>query len=618
MSEKMNFQAEVGKLLDIVVNSLYSERQIFLRELISNASDACDKLKYLALTHPDIAKSAGAFKISITPDSKNATLKIADNGIGMNKEDLINHLGTIAKSGTAEFVKNVKDNGSAVDLIGQFGVGFYSAFMVASKVEILTRKAGEDTAWFWESDGVNGFEIKEAQKESNGTEITLYLKDEDKNFTDTIYLRQIIRTYSDHIDYPIVLCLGEAGEETVNTGSALWARHKSEITSDQYKEFYHHISKNFDDPWLMLHFKAEGNIEYTGLLYIPSSAPYDLFQPDVKNGLKLYVNKVFISDKVEELMPHYLRFVKGVIDSSDLPLNISREMLQHSALLEKIKSGTVKRLLKELQKRAENYDDYLIFWQAFGAAFKEGIYEDFANREEIAALSRFISTNDLEKYTSLDEYIERAKKVTIGENEQKAIYYITGDDVKVLANNPQLEAFKAKGIEVLLLTDPIDEFWTQTLPNYKGFAIKHIANADIDLNIERKDEKAGDGEMEKLCALMTEIFKSEVGKVTTTEKLTNSPVSLNVEQGQMSIHLERLMRNHQQQTAFASTRILELNPYHPLIIKLADMVMEETNRPKVIEISKILLDQAKIAEGESISDPAFYVSKLSDYILKAM
>ena len=618
MSDKMNFQAEVGKLLDIVVNSLYSERQIFLRELISNASDACDKLKYLALTHPDIAKSAGEFKIAITPDAKNATLKIADNGIGMNKEDLINHLGTIAKSGTAEFVKNVKDNGSAVDLIGQFGVGFYSAFMVASKVEILTRKAGEDTAWFWESDGVSGFEIKEAKKESNGTEITLYLKDEDKNFTDTIYLRHIIRTYSDHIDYPIVLCLGEAGEETVNSGSALWARHKSEITSDQYKEFYHHISKNFDDPWLTLHFKAEGNIEYTGLLYIPSSAPYDLFQPDVKNGLKLYVNKVFISDKVEELMPHYLRFVKGVIDSSDLPLNISREMLQHSALLEKIKSGTVKRLLKELQKRAENYDDYLIFWQAFGAAFKEGIYEDFTNREEIAALSRFISTKDLEKYTSLDEYIERAKNVKIGENEQKAIYYITGDDVKVLANNPQLEAFKAKGIEVLLLTDPIDEFWTQTLPNYKGFAIQHIANADIDLNIERKDDKAGDGEMEKLCSIMNELFKNEVGKVTTTEKLTNSPVSLNVEQGQMSIHLERLMRNHQQQTAFASTRILELNPYHPLIIKLAAMAMEENNRPKVIEISKILLDQAKIAEGESISDPAFYVAKLSDYILKAM
>lgn len=462
-----------------------------MRELISNASDACDKLKYLALTHPDIAKASGEFKIQITPDAKSNTLKIADNGIGMNKDDLVNHLGTIAKSGTAEFVKNVSDNGSAVDLIGQFGVGFYSAFMVASKVEILTKKAGEEQAWYWESDGVNGFEIREAEKEANGTEIKLILKEEDKNFTDTIYLRQIIRTYSDHIDYPIVLCLGEAGEETVNTGSALWARHKSEITQDQYKEFYHHISKNFDDPWLTLHFKAEGNIEYTGLLFIPSNAPYDLFQPDVKNGLKLYVNKVFISDKVEELMPHYLRFVKGVIDSSDLPLNISREMLQHSALLEKIKSGTVKRLLKELQKRAENYDDYLIFWKAFGAAFKEGIYEDFANREEIAGLSRFISTNDLEKYTSFDDYIERAKKVKTGENEQKAIYYITGDDVRVLANNPQLEAFKAKGIEVLLLTDPIDEFWTQTLPNYKGYVIKHIANADIDLNIERKDEKAG-------------------------------------------------------------------------------------------------------------------------------
>ena len=618
MSEKMDFQAEVGKLLDIVVNSLYSEKYIFLRELISNASDACDKLRYLALTNPDIAKNSGAFKIMITPDAKTNTLKIADNGIGMNKDDLINHLGTIAKSGTADFVKNVSDNGSAMDLIGQFGVGFYSAFMVADKVEILTRRAGEDKAWFWVSDGRSGFEIREAEKESNGTEIKLFLKEDQKNFVDTIYLRHIIRTYSDHIGYPIVLCLGEAGEETVNTGSALWARSKSEITQDQYKEFYHHISKNFDDPWLTLHFKAEGNIEYTGLLFIPSEPPYDLFQPDSQNGLKLYVNKVFISDKVEELMPHYLRFVKGVVDSSDLQLNISREMLQHNALIEKIKHGLVGRLLKELKNRAGNYDDYMIFWKAFGAAFKEGIYEDFGNREEIAGLSRFISTLDLQKYTSLDEYIERAKNVKIGESEQKAVYYITGDDINVLSNNPQLEAFKAKGIEVLLLTDPIDEFWTQTLPNYKGFVIKHISQADIDLAIERKDEKAGDGEMEKLTTLMSEMFKNDVGKVVTTERLTNSPASLTVEQGQMSIHLERLMRNHQQQTAFASTRILELNPYHPLIIKLADMAGNEAQKAKVEEIAKIILDQAKIAEGEPISDPAFYVSKLSDYILKAI
>lgn len=608
----MNFQAEVSKLLDIVVNSLYSEKHIFLRELISNASDACDKLKYMVLTNPDIAKDSGAFKIFITPDAKTNTLKIADNGIGMNREDLINHLGTIAKSGTADFVNNVKENGSNVDLIGQFGVGFYSAFMVASKVEILTKKAGEDKAWFWSSDGIGGFEIREAEKKSNGTEIKLFLKEDEKNFTDTIYLRHIIRTYSDHIDYPIVLCLGEAGEETVNTGSALWSRHKSEITEEQYKEFYHHLSKNFDDPWMTLHFKAEGNIEYTGLLYIPRQAPYDLFQPDRKNGLKLYVNKVFISDKVEELMPSYLRFVKGVIDSADLQLNISREMLQHNALIEKIKHGTVSRILKELKKRAENYDDYMIFWKDFGIAFKEGIYEDFSNREEIAGLSRFHSTHDLDKYTSLDEYIARVK------DDKKFIYYITGDDVRVLANNPQLEAFKAKGIEVLLLTDPIDEFWTQTLPNYKGYTIKHINQADLDLSVERSDAKAADGDMQKLIDKLTEMFKNEVGKVQTTDKLTKSPVSLTVENGQMSIHLERLMRNHQQQTAFASTRILELNPYHPLIIKLSEMVGESKEPEKVEEVAKILLDQAKIAEGEAISDPSFYAEKLSEYILKAI
>lgn len=300
MSDKLNFQADVSKMLDIVVNSLYSEKQIFLRELISNASDACDKLKYMALTHPDIARESGEMKIWITPNAEKNTLTVADNGIGMNRDDLINHLGTIAKSGTADFVKNASDNGSAVDLIGQFGVGFYSAFMVADKVEILTRRAGEDKAWFWVSNGVDGFEIREAEKKTNGTEIKLFLKQDEKNYTDSIYLRQIIRTYSDHINYPIVLCLGKAGEETVNSASALWTRNKAEITPEQYKEFYHHVSKNFDEPWMTLHFKAEGSIEYTGLLYIPGTAPYDLFQPDRKQGLKLYVNRVFISEKVEE------------------------------------------------------------------------------------------------------------------------------------------------------------------------------------------------------------------------------------------------------------------------------------------------------------------------------
>ena len=610
MSEKIGFQAEINKMLGIVINSLYSEKYIFLRELISNASDACDKLRYLSLTKPDIAKDNGELKIVITPNEKDNTLTIADNGIGMNRDDLINHLGTIAKSGTADFVANMKENGNSAELIGQFGVGFYSAFMVAQKVEILTRKAGEEKAWKWVSNGVDGFEIEEAEKQTIGTEIKLYLKEDEKNYVDTIYLRHLIRTYSDHINYPIVLNLGEAGEEKVNSASALWSKNKAEITQEQYKDFYQHISHNFDDPWLTLHFKAEGSIEYTGLLFIPSTQPYDLFQPDRKQGLKLYVNRVFISDKVEELMPNYLRFVKGVIDSSDLPLNISREMLQQNALVAKIRTGTVNRLLKELKKKAENYDDYLKFWQAFGIAFKEGIYEDFSNREEVAALSLFNSTFDTDKLTTLDQYIARMKE------DQKAIYYITGDDVKVLANNPQLEAFKQKGIEVLLLIDPIDEFWTQTLVNYKGKAIKHISQAE-DMMFAREGAKADEGSLQKLTELMTEMFKDEVGKVEVTEKLTNSPVSLTVENGQMSIHLERLMRNHQQQTAFASTRVLEINPYHPLIIKLSEVVHDESQRSKVEEVAKVLLDQAKIAEGEPIADPAFYASKISDYILKS-
>lgn len=610
MAKKQKFKTEVSKLLDIVINSLYSEKYIFLRELISNASDACDKLRYYALTNPGIAKNNGEFKITITPNDEENTLTISDNGIGMNKDDLINHLGTIAKSGTADFVRNASDNGSIVDLIGKFGVGFYSAFMVAQKVEVTTRRAGEEQAYNWVSDGVDGFEITETTREKIGTDVKLYLKDDAKDFTDTIYLRHIIRTYSDHINYPIVLDLGKAGEETVNTGSALWTKNKADITEDQYNEFYHHISRNFDTPWMRLHFKAEGSIEYTGLLYIPSEAPYDLFQPDRQQSLKLYVNRVFISDKVDDLMPAYLRFVKGIIDSADLPLNISREMLQQNALIAKIKNGTVSRILKELKKRSEDYDDYMKFWKIFGVAFKEGIYEDVANRVEVAELSRFYSTNSIDKLTSLDEYISRVQEG------QTNIYYITGDDVPTLRNNPQLEAFAAKGLEVLLLTDPIDEFWVQVLTNFKGYPIKHISQADLDLKMERDTPRADEGSLKMLTDYMTELFKDEVGKVVPTEKLTKSPVSLTVENGQMSIHLERLMRNHQQQTAFASSRILEVNPYHPLIIKLADSMFDESQKQNVEEVSRLLLDQAKIAEGEAISDSSFFSEKLSDYILR--
>ena len=607
----MNFKAEVNKMLNIVVNSLYSEKYIFLRELISNASDACDKLKYMMLTNPNVVKNKGELKIVVAPDAKENSLRISDNGIGMNKDDLINHLGTIAKSGTSDFVADMKENGSAVDLIGQFGVGFYSAFMVADKVEIVTKKAGEDKAYKWVSNGIDGFEIEEAEKEENGTDIKLFLKQDDKDFTDTIYLRHLITTYSDHISYPIYLNLGKDGEEKVNQGLALWSRNKSEITEEQYKDFYQHISHNFDEPWLTMHFKAEGNIEYSALVYIPSQQPYDLFQPDKKQGLKLYVNKVFISDKVEELMPNYLRFVKGVVDSSDLPLNISREMLQQNILIEKIKHGIVSRLLKDLKKRAENYDDYIKFWNNFGIVFKEGIYEDFANREEIAAISLFASTKEEEKLTTLDAYVERMPK------DQQDIYYITGDDVKVLANNPQLEAFKQKGWEVLLLVDPIDEFWTQTLPNYKGKAVKHIAQAGETLSFERKEKKADKEKLDVLMKDMSEWFKDDVAKVVDTDKLTTSPVSLTTEKGQMSIHLERLMRNHQQQTAFASSRILEVNPYHPLIVKMSEVVEDKNKKADVEKVAKILLDQAKIAEGEPIKDPSFYAAAISEYILKS-
>ncbi len=612
MAEKIEFKTEVNKLLDIVINSLYSEKYIFLRELISNASDALDKLKYWRLINPDLAKPDAAYKITITPDKDHKTLTISDNGIGMNRDDLINHIGTIAKSGTAEFLQNTKENTSVVDLIGKFGVGFYSAFMVAQKVEIITKRVDCDKAYKWVSNGVDGFEISDAERDTNGTDIKLFLKDDATDYTDTIYLRNIIHTYSEHIDYPIVLNLGEAGEETVNTASALWTRNKADITEKQYKDFYQHVTKNFDEPWMTLHFKAEGSIEYTGLLFIPSKAPYDLFQPDRLTGIKLYVNKVFISDKVEGLMPMYLRFVKGVIDSADLPLNISREMLQQSALIAKIRQGTVSRIFKELKKRAENEEDYAKFWNAFGIAFKEGIYEDFSNREEVAGLSRFYSTKSDGKLTSLDAYIERMDK------EQKAIYYITGDDAKTLACNPLLEAFREKNIEVLLLTDPIDEFWTQTLLSYKGHDLKHISQADMKLDIERTTPKADEKGLKDLCDKMGEWFKEEVGKVDVTEKLTKSPASLTVEDGQMSIHLERLMRNHQQKTNFDSTRILLINPYHPLIIKLAELMGNQDKAEEVKDAAQLILEQAKIAEGEAVSNPSLFNEKLSEFILKAI
>ena len=612
MAEKIGFKTEVNKLLDIVINSLYSEKYIFLRELISNSSDAIDKLKYWKLINPELKIENTQYKITITPNKDDNTLTISDNGIGMDKDDLVNHIGTIAKSGTAEFLNNTKENASAVDLIGKFGVGFYSAFMVAQKVEIVTKKANSNEAYLWISDGIDGYEIKNTSKEGYGTSIKLYLKEDAKDFVDTIYLRNIIHTYSEHIDYPIVLNLGDAGEETVNTNEALWTRNKADITEKQYRDFYQHVTKNFDDPLVTLHFKAEGSLEYSGLLFVPTKAPYDLFQPDRITGLKLYVNKVFVSDKVEGLMPVYLRFLRGVIDSPDLPLNISREMLQQSALIAKIRQGTVSRIIKELKNLAKEEEKYNTFWKAFGIAFKEGIYEDFTNREKVAELSRFYSTKSIDTLTSLDKYIENKK------DKNKEIYYITGDDIKTLNSNPQLDVFKENDIEVLLLNDPIDEFWTQTLTSYKGYELKHISQAKLDLSIKREGIKADENKLNKLLDNMQEWFKEEVSKVEATEKLASSPASLTVLEGQMSIHLERLMRNHQQKTNFDSSRILQINPYHPLIVKLTSLIEENDKTEVVKNVSMLILEQAKIAEGEAVSNPQLFNEKLSEFILKAI
>ena len=612
MSNKHQFQAEVSKLLDIVINSLYSEKHIFLRELISNSSDACDKLKFLSLTKQNIIEDKSGFKIELIPDSKNNTLIIKDNGIGMNKDDLIEHLGTIAKSGTANFINNIKDyKSNEFDLIGQFGVGFYSAFMVADKIELRTKKAGEKKSYLWTSDGKTGFEISEDKKETHGTEIKLFLKKDQKEFSDPIRLRFIVKTYSDHVNFPINL-EQDGKSETINTASAIWTRNKADITKEQYKEFYHHVSHNFDEPWHMIHYRAEGSIEYTALLYIPSTAPSDLFQPERKTKLKLYSNKVFISDSIEGLIPSWLRFINGIVDSSDLQLNISREMLQHSAILSKINNGITKKIMNELKSKSKNYDEYKTFIDSFGTVLKEGIYEDFERREEIAKLCRFHSSNQ-DKLTSLDDYISRMPK------EQKSIYYITGDNIDVLKKSPQLEMFNMKNVEVLLLTDAIDEFWTQALTKYDNKEIKSVQNVGNELdaitNEKTKRTKAKKEEIDSLVTILKEYFSKDVKDIQTTERLNDSPVCLSVEDGHMSIHLERLMKMHQQPTSFASSRILEINPYHKLIKKLAKIAHQDAKDKKLKNACHLLLDQAKITEGEPINDPSNFARRLSDFII---
>jgi molecular chaperone HtpG len=619
-AEKRTFQAEVSRLLDIVAHSLYSQKEIFLRELISNASDACDRLRYQALTQPALIGEDASFRVVLEPNAQRRTLTVSDNGIGMSREELIENLGTIARSGTAQFFEQLSgDERKDRTLIGQFGVGFYSAFMVADQVEVISRKAGADEAWRWVSDGKGEFTVEAGERASRGTTIVLRLREDAAEFVEPSRLRDIVKTYSDHVALPIVLD-HKGKEETLNAASALWMRAKSEIKPEQYKEFYHHVGHAGDEPWLTLHWKAEGLIEYTGLLFVPSAKPFDLFDPLRKHRLKLYVRRVFITDDCQELLPPWLRFVRGVIDSEDLPLNVSREMLQSNPMLARIRSQTVKRVLAELQKKAKDApEDYAKFWENFGAVLKEGLYEDRDERDQLLPLARFRSTAS-EGLVSLEEYAARMKPG------QEAIYTIAGDNLDLLKKSPQLEGFRAKGVEVLLLTDPVDEFWAPAIGKYKDWAFKSATRGGADL------AKIGGAEAEKKngaeaaksdpnCASLVAMFKLALGEavkdVRLSERLTDSPVCLVADEGDLDIHLERMLRQHRQLDAL-SKRILEVNPRHPLVARLASQIGKDGASAVISDVAWVLLDQARIIEGEALPDPTAFCRRLSALLEKGL
>ncbi|WP_448203660.1 molecular chaperone HtpG [Azospirillum sp. sgz302134] len=629
--ERLSFQAEVSRLLDIVAHSLYSEKEVFLRELVSNASDACDRLRYAALTQPELSADDPNLKVRLLVDKEARTLTVADNGIGMNREDLVENLGTIARSGTAAFMRSLKESEKSgdgkkdVNLIGQFGVGFYSAFMVADQVEVLTRKAGEAQGWRWLSDGKGEFTIAEAAPEADnlprGTQIKLHLRDGDDEYLDEHRLSSIIRKYSDHIAIPILFGEGD-DEKSLNSASALWMRSKNEITADQYKEFYHHVGHAFDEPWLTLHWRAEGAIEYTNLLFVPSSKPFDLFDPKRAHRVKLYVKRVFITDSAEGLLPPYLRFLRGVVDSEDLPLNISREMLQHNPMLAKIRAGITRRVLSELGKKAkdtEKAEEYAAFWENFGAVLKEGLYDDYEHREDLLKLMRFRSTAS-DGLVSLDDYLGRMKEG------QEAIFTISGDDIETLKRSPQLEGFKAKGVEVLFLTDPVDEFWVPSVGSFQDKPFKSVTRGGADLGKiqggEEKpaEEKASEGELSDLLALLKLTLKDAVKDVRPSERLTDSAVCLVADENDMDMHLERLLKQHKQlgMDAPAAKRILEVNPAHPLIKRLAEHAKASGAATTLDDAAWLLLDQARIVEGEALPDPAAFARRLASAMEKGL
>ena len=629
-SEKLKFDAEVGKVLKLVIHSLYTNKDIFLRELVSNASDACDKLRYESLSNQDLIDGDANFKIAISVDKDKNRLYISDNGIGMNRQDLIDNLGTIAHSGTQRFLDAINNNETSsqgvVELIGKFGVGFYSAFMVASEVIVESRKAGDSVGYQWRSCGDGEFLISQIEGDqiSRGTKITLMLKPEESEFVDKFRIEHIITTYSYHINYPVYFINDNGEEEKLNSESAIWTKSKDEISPEEHRNFFRTVAHVGGDPWMILHNKNEGVIEYTNLLYIPSIKPFDLFHPDRKCSVKLYVNKVFITEDNVQIIPQYLRFLKGIIDSSDLPLNISRETLQNNKVIEKIKQSIIKRVLSELKKKAESdIKDYAKFWDNFGSVLKEGLCESMNTefREELISACRFHSTHSDNSLISLEDYIERMKPG------QDNIYYLTGNDLESVKKSPQLEGFISRGIEVILLIDPVDDFWTNVVTDYQKVPLKSVIRADEDLeklaNIEKSEEikenedKSVDSK-EKVDAFIkyaVQVLDKLVSGVRVSKKLTNSPVCLAVADGSMDIRMERFLRE-QKQLNYKSTKILEINPKHSIVSKMIDEYSKNGESVVLENMLHLLLSQACILEGEELKDVNNFAERMNNVLSK--
>ncbi|MDV0437197.1 molecular chaperone HtpG [Xanthomonas sacchari] len=624
--ETLGFQTEVKQLLQLMIHSLYSNKEIFLRELISNASDAADKLRFEALVKPELLDGDAQLRIRIGFDKEAGTVTIDDNGIGMSREEIVAHLGTIAKSGTSEFLKHLSgDQKKDSHLIGQFGVGFYSAFIVADQVDVYSRRAGlpASEGVHWSSRGEGEFEVATIEKAERGTRIVLHLKDDEKDFADGWKLRGIVRKYSDHIALPIEFHKEHYGEdkdkpetpewETVNRASALWTRPRTEIKDEEYQELYKHIAHDHENPVAWSHNKVEGKLEYTSLLYVPGRAPFDLYQRDASRGLKLYVQRVFIMDQAEQFLPLYLRFIKGIVDSSDLPLNVSREILQSGPVIDSMKSALTKRALDMLEKLAkDDAERYQGVWKNFGQVLKEGPAEDFGNREKIAGLLRFASTHgsDGAQNVSLADYVARMQEG------QDKLYYLTGESYAQIKDSPHLEVFRKKGIEVLLLTDRIDEWLMSYLTEFDGKSFVDVARGDLDLGkLDSEEEKQAKEEAAKakqgLVERIQNVLKDEVSEVRVSHRLTDSPAILAIGQGDLGLQMRQILEASGQKLP-ESKPVFEFNPAHPLIEKLD----AEADGERFGDLAKVLFDQAALAAGDSLKDPAAYVRRLNKLLLE--